>query len=62
MNWATLVLAAVVVLVAAAACTDFKAGEEAIDRGGYATALKEWRALAEQEDALAQFNLGVMHA
>ncbi len=62
MRWAMGMLAAVVVLVAAPAWADFKAGEEAIDRGGYATALKEWRALAEQEDALAQFNLGVMHA
>ncbi len=62
MRGATMMLAAVVVLVAAPACTDFKAGEEAIDRGDYATALKEWRALAEQGDALAQFNLGVMHA
>ena len=67
MRWARLILAVVVVLVAAPACTGFKAGEktkpgkEAIDRGDYATALKEWRPLAEQGEARAQTNLGVMY-
>ncbi len=40
---------------------DFQAGLEAYNRGDYATALKEWRPLAEQGDADAQFNLGVMY-
>ena len=40
---------------------DFQAGLEAYKRGDYATALKEWRPLAEQGDADAQFNLGVMY-
>ena len=34
---------------------------EANNRGDYATALREWRPLAEQGDALAQYNLGVLH-
>ncbi len=61
MRYATVLLAVVVVLVAASACTNFKAEEEAIDRGDYATALKEWRPLAEQGEARAQTNLGVMY-
>ena len=67
MRYATMLLAVVVVLTAAPACTGFKAGEktkagkEAIDRGDYATALKEWRPLAEQGEARAQTNLGVMY-
>ena len=32
---------------------------DAHNRGDYATALDEWRPLAEQGDALAQYNLGV---
>jgi len=40
---------------------DFQAGEDAYDREDYATALKEWRPLAEQGNADAQFNLGVMY-
>ncbi len=67
MRTATMLLALVVVLVAAPAWAGFKAGEktkagkEAIDRGDYATALKEWRPLAEQGEARAQTNLGVMY-
>ena len=33
----------------------------AYERGDYATALKEFRPLAEQDHAGAQFNLGVMY-
>jgi len=40
---------------------DFERGLEAAQRGDYATALKEWRPLAEQGDADAQYNLGVMY-
>ncbi len=62
MRWATVMLALVVVLVAAPTwAADFKAGVEASDRGDYATALKEWRPLAEQGDVDAQFNLGVRY-
>ncbi len=61
MKWATMMLAAVVVLVAAPACTDYEAGKEAYDRGDYATALTKFRPLAQQGDARAQYNLGVMY-
>ena len=73
MRTATMMLALVVVLVAAPACTGFhagkeakaggetKAGKEAYTRGDYATALKELRPLAEQGDANMQFKLGVMY-
>jgi len=36
-------------------------GMEAYDKGDYATALKEWRPLAEQGDAEAQYGLGVIY-
>ena len=40
---------------------DFQAGVAAYDRGDYATALREFRVLAEQGDATAQFDLGLMY-
>ena len=40
---------------------DFQAGLDAYNSGDYATALKEWRPLAETGDADAQNNLGVMY-
>src|ERR1051326_5967343 len=40
---------------------DYQKGLQAYTVGDYATALKEWRALAEQGDASAQNNLGVMY-
>ncbi len=36
-------------------------GVAAYERGDYATALREFRPLAEQGDAKAQYNLGVMY-
>ncbi len=62
MRWAGLMLAAVVVLVAAPAWADFEVGKEAYDRGDYATALTKFRPLAQQGDATAQYNLGVMYS
>ncbi len=61
MRTATMLHAVVVVLAAVPAWADFKAGDEAYSRGDYATALKEWRPLAEQGDALAQSYLGLMY-
>ena len=61
MRWATVMVALVVVLVAAPAWADFKAGMEAYERGDYATALTEFRPLAQQGHAGAQFNLGQMY-
>ena len=49
-------------LVPAFAWADFQAGKEAYYRGDYETALKEFRALAEQGDVAGQYNLGVMYA
>ncbi|MEK9941784.1 MAG: tetratricopeptide repeat protein [Gammaproteobacteria bacterium] len=40
---------------------DFQKGVEAAQKGDFATALREWRPLAEQGNATAQFNLGVMY-
>ncbi len=62
MRTATVLLAVVVVLVAASACTDYEAGEEAYQRGDYATALTEFRPLAQQGDPRAQYHLGVIYS
>jgi len=40
---------------------DFDAGLAAFGRGDYAVAFNEWRPLAEQGDAAAQANLGLMY-
>ena len=40
---------------------DFAKGWAAAQSGDYATALKEWMPLAEQGDAVAQYNLGIMY-
>ena len=43
------------------AWADFQAGMDAKNRGDFAKALREWRPLAEQGDAQAQFYLGVLY-
>ena len=40
---------------------DFQKGLAAVQRGDFATALREWTPLAEQGYATAQYNLGVMY-
>jgi TPR repeat protein len=40
---------------------DFQKGLDAARRGDYATALREWKPLAEQGYASVQFNLGLMY-
>ena len=40
---------------------DFQKGVAAYKSGDYATALREWKPLAEQGDATAQSNLGLMY-
>ena len=40
---------------------DYNKGLTAYYSGDYATALREWKPLAEQGDASAQYNLGVMY-
>ena len=53
---------ALVLLVIPAQAQDYDTGLAAYMRGDYATALQEWRPLAERGDAEAQFNLGLMYA
>ena len=40
---------------------DFQKGLDAARSGDFATALREWKPLAEQGDAVAQYALGVMY-
>lgn len=47
--------------IGALLAADFQAGFAAAQKGDYAAALREWTPLAEQGDAVAQFNLGVMY-
>ncbi|MEX2647424.1 MAG: SPOR domain-containing protein [Alphaproteobacteria bacterium] len=56
-----LVVTIAAALAATAAHADFDAGLGAYASGDYATAIKEWRPLAEQGDAEAQFGLGEMY-
>ena len=56
-------LAAVLSLwLTTSAWAGFDEGLAAYDRGDYATAFEEWLPIAEQGDAAAQANLGVMYA
>ncbi len=50
-----------IVCLTVSAWADFQAGMDAYNRNDYATALSEWRPLAEQENAHTQFYLGVMY-
>lgn len=54
-----LVLSLVCLVVPAWA--DFQAGMDARNRGNFAKALREWRPLAEQGDARAQYYLGLLY-
>ena len=47
--------------VGMSASADFQKGAAAAQRGDLATALREWKLLAEQGNASAQFNLGVLY-
>ena len=40
---------------------DFQKGMDAAQKGDFATALKEWKPLAEEGNANAQYNLGLMY-
>jgi hypothetical protein len=46
----------------ATAKADYQKGLDAYNAGDYATAMKEWRPLAEQGNADAQYNLGFMYS
>ena len=54
--------ALLVTLASATTAADFDSGVTAYDRGDYAVALREFRPLAEEGDARAQYNLGLMYA
>ncbi|MEZ8372157.1 tetratricopeptide repeat protein [Vibrio splendidus] len=41
---------------------DFQKGVEAFDKGDFKTVYQEWYPLAEQGDAIVQYNLGIMYA
>ena len=56
-----LAVCTVVTVGSSLAIAGFDKGVAAYERGDYATALKEFRVLAEQGDATAQFILGVMY-
>ena len=60
----TLVLTLSVLLgsVGVSESADFQKGMDAAKRGDYATALREWKPLAEQGNAIAQINLGWIYA
>ena len=51
-----------IMCLTAPAWADFKAGMDAYHRGDYAIALREWQPLAEQGQAAAQYNLGLLYA
>lgn len=48
-------------LFAPSVSADFDEGLAAAQRGDYATALREWRPFAENGEATAQYNLGIMY-
>ena len=52
-----LTLAVLLGSVEMSASADYQKGLAAAHSGDFATALREWRPLAEQGDAVAQFNL-----
>ena len=57
LSWVWLVLC----VSAVPAAADFQAGQGAYIRHDYATAMKEWRPLAENGHVQAQFNVGLMY-
>ena len=57
----TLVFLGLALPLGQARADDFSEGLNAHNEGDYSTALRIWSALAEQGDANAQYNLGVMY-
>jgi len=61
-RWLSLsILVGLALVLAPPTLADFQAGVDAYDRGDYGTALKEFRPLAEQGFASAQYNLAIMY-
>ena len=48
--------------VSSARADTFEDGLQAAKRGDYAAAMAQWKPLAEQGNAMAQFNIGMMYA
>lgn len=48
-------------LMAVPALADFQTGLDAYQKGDYVEAAKQWRPLADQGDAVAQYNLGLLY-
>jgi hypothetical protein len=57
-----ILIVVLIVGLAAPAWAGFDNGMAAYERGDYENALREWQPLAEQGDAAAQYNLGIMYA
>ena len=62
MKWLAAVLSVLLVIAVGQARAGFDEGKAAYDRGNSATALREWRPLAEQGHARAQLYLGIMYS
>jgi|SRR6056300_494473 TPR repeat protein len=56
------ILAIILWLLPMSVWADFQDGVRAYKQEDYRTAFREWRPLAEQGEARAQFNLGIMYA
>lgn len=61
MKHITILLAFLITLSSPVAAQDFQKGYAAAQAGDFATALKEWKPLAEAGDADAQYNLALMY-
>ncbi len=57
----TLLVLCLLASTAAGHAQDFQKGLDAFNKQDYASALREWRPLAEKGNASAQFNLGAMY-
>ncbi|MGP0075998.1 MAG: tetratricopeptide repeat protein [Bryobacteraceae bacterium] len=57
----TALLAFTAFIAAFPAMADFQAGLDAYQKGDYVGAAKEWRPLAEQGSAEAQYNMGLLY-
>ncbi len=56
-----IVLVLSLICLATPVCAEYQPGLDAAKRGDWATALCEWRPLAEEGNAAAQNNLGMLH-
>jgi TPR repeat protein len=54
-------LASIVLIATVPAFADFQTGLDAYQKGDYVGAAKEWRPLAEEGSAVAQYNLGLLY-